>query len=222
VTTELANYFYDLDRSVLVALLEDYAKEKGAKVRPGVHSVKVIAAYLGHRQRHRPHHKTICVDDSHDQIARALAIGPDAVANALRFLTWAGYLETLKRGGGQSRKPTVRYVHTATPTLRGIPRNIENERDGKYPLRDGKYPLRDAEYPVTPIGSQESYQDNYQDEIEKLNKTLLFGDQPVQALIPHQNDPAPNEIAARMAMEQALAQIATDRAERAKRNRAPG
>ncbi len=138
MTTELANYFYDLDRSVLVALLEDYAKEKGAKVRPSVRTVKSVAAYLGHRQHYRDVHKAVCVDESRDQIMRAVDIGSSAVANALQFLTWTGYLETLKHGGGRGKKPTVRLVYDSTSTQRAITHSVGNptQRDLVSTQRD--------------------------------------------------------------------------------------
>ena len=128
MTTELANFFYDLNRSVLVALLDEYTKR-----RPAVHTVKSVAAYLGHRQHYRAKHGATCTDESLDQIARAVALGVDAVANALQFLTWAGYLETLKHGGGQGKKPTVRLVHDSTSTERAIARRVGNELNALQP-----------------------------------------------------------------------------------------
>lgn len=112
MTTEAANYAYNLDNGWLAVLLADYQREVKGHHTPSVKSVKQVASYLGHRQRFRSKYGLICVDETIEQIAQATALMKDAVSDALRFMDTVGITKTIKRGGGRNKLPTVRMLVT--------------------------------------------------------------------------------------------------------------
>lgn len=214
-----------VENDLLNDLIERYGQERGEKIKPALVTVKFVWSVLAVRTFYKLEYKLTCVNETHDQINAKTGLGFDAIQNALGFLTWAGFSETIKRGGGVNHLATVRKVYATSATQRDIPRLVTREQDG-YGIKLNGYGIElngngmelSGVLPVTPSSCQDINQDINQIEIEKLNKTLLCGE-PVRTLIPHQDQPAPNDIAARMAMEQAKIQITADRAERAKRNR---
>jgi len=240
-----------IENQDLSDLLDRYAQERGEKIKPALVTVKSVLNVLALRTFYKFEYKLTCVNETREQIAASSGLGLDAIQNALGFLTWAGFSETINRGGGKNHLPTVRKVYSTTAAQRDISRPVTPQQDGRGVALNGNKPELDGNrweldgnrweldgnrweldgnrweldgvLPVTPssyqVFNQVFNQVINKASIEKIDKTLLFGDQPVQSLIPHQDDPAPNDIAVRMAMEQAKAQIAADRAEKAKQNR---
>jgi len=223
-----------VENEFLNDLLDRYGQERGAKIKPAFINVKFVLTVLAVWTFYKPEYKLTCANETHQQLATYTGLGLDAIQNVLGFLTWAGFLETIRHGGGVNRLATVRKVYSTTATQRDnnltqrdIPRLVTTELNGYanelngYANELNGYGIElDGVLPVTPSINQVINQNIDQASNEKINKTLIFGDISVRALIPHQDDPAPNDIAARMAMEQAKTQIAADKAERAKRNRA--
>jgi len=93
----------------------------------------------------------ICADESHEQLGRHLGLdqsdsktnGKSAIANALRFLEWAGYIRTLRKGGGKLKKPTVREVIPHALSKRVITRSeseLSDDLNGREPDLNGREP----------------------------------------------------------------------------------
>jgi hypothetical protein len=107
-------------------------------------------AYLGHRQRTKGSSEVEIVDESVDQIVNATGISRGSVHDVLRFLAWAGWLITVRHGGGRSRRPTVRHLNTSAWTRAENPREMRSELDGISGELDGIEANLDGEHPITP------------------------------------------------------------------------
>lgn len=148
MTTNFANFFYDLDPDYLVKKLAEYKKTGIGKHAPSLRAVKSISSYLGHRQRNMAKHGGIAVDDSIDQVMKATGYSRSTVSDVHRFLEWCGLEVRLKQGGGPKKQPTVRRLITEIPSedLNGeIPNLNEFYRD----LNEKKLDLNGA-LPDTP------------------------------------------------------------------------
>jgi hypothetical protein len=112
MTTEAANYVYNLDNATLAASLAAYRREVKGRHVPSVKSFKSIAAYMGTRQYYHAKHGLVCVDETIKQIAQATDYKKDAVSDILRFMNTVGLMKTIKHGGGRNKLPTVRVLVT--------------------------------------------------------------------------------------------------------------
>jgi hypothetical protein len=148
MTTNFANFFYDLDADYLDRKLAEYKKTGIGKHVPSLRAVKSISSYLGHRQRNMAKHGGIAVDDSIDQVMKATGYSRSTVSDVHRFLEWCGLEVRLKQGGGPKKQPTVRRLITEIPSedLNGkIPNLNEYYRD----LHEKKLNLNGV-FPDTP------------------------------------------------------------------------
>ncbi len=148
MTTDFANFFYDLDADYLNRKLAEYRKTGIGKHAPSLRAVKSISSYLGHRQRNMAKHGGIAVDDSIDQVMKATGYSRSTVSDVHRFLEWCGLEVRLKQGGGPKKQPTVRRLITEIPSedLNGkIPNLNEYYRD----LSEEELDL-DGVFPDTP------------------------------------------------------------------------
>lgn len=148
MTTEVANVFYDLPRSVLKDLLAKYRLVAGAKHTPSIRSVRSVTAYLGHRQRSKPKYGTDVVDESIQQIAEKCEISESGVSDVLRFLEWTGLITTLRRGGGRRKLPTVRRLNI--DAARHLHHGIQSELIGFGSDLHGKGADLHGLFPETP------------------------------------------------------------------------
>ena len=91
----------------------------------------------------------VCANESNKQLGEHLGLdrsgsvtkGRDAISNALRFLEWAGYMRTLRKGGGKLKRPTVREVIPSALSKREVTRSESeqlSDRNGKELELDGK------------------------------------------------------------------------------------
>ena len=149
MTTEFANYFWDLDNEYIGYKLQDFAKIYGAKHTPSVVAFKGIAPYLGSRQRKRKGFDLEITNESKAQIHAKAAWSEGTISDVIKFLEWMGLVKTIRRGGGKNRLPTVRHMITTGPpiqfqsehdgiiyVLNGRPKKhdgIKDDQDGKLP-----------------------------------------------------------------------------------------
>ena len=210
---QLAIDCLNVENELLSDLLDRYEQEHGEKIKPALVTAKFVLTVLALRTFKKRKYELTCVNETHQQIAASTGLGLDAIRNALGFLTWAGFSETIKRGGGKNHLATVRKVYSTATTQRVITRPVTPNKKGTamnstgntIELNGNKPELNgngnelngnggelDGVLSVTPssyqVFNQVFNQVSNQASNEKLKKTLLFGDQPVQALIPHQND----------------------------------
>jgi hypothetical protein len=130
MTTETANFYFDMDNQAIKAMLVEYRKSQplNGKHVPGIKAVKAIAPYLGHRQRSRPKYGGIAIDDSLRQIHEKTGYSVSTISDVIRFLEYFGFIETLRHGGGRNKQPTVRRLITQYPNneLSGILFNLND------------------------------------------------------------------------------------------------
>ena len=111
MTIKVANAVYTLNNAVISSELRRFKAADGDKHVPSTEKTKSVMAYLGHRQRTKGSSEVEIVDESVDQIVNATGISRGSVQDVIRFLAWAGWLITIRHGGGRSRKPTVRHLN---------------------------------------------------------------------------------------------------------------
>jgi len=189
---ELAIRCLLVENQVLVDLLDLYAQERGAKIRPALTTAKFVWVALANRQFWKKERKMVCCDETIDQITEMTGLGfapdgslddngspklnaNDAITNALAFLDWAGFVKTIKRGGGKNKLATVRKVYSTTGTQRDndltqrdIPRRDTTELNGNIPNLDGNTAELDGNtaeldgvLPVTPSDYQDEFQNHF-------------------------------------------------------------
>jgi hypothetical protein len=120
------------------------------KTTPALETAKAVWLALALRSFAKPEFDyTVCANETIEQLASHLGLdrtrarfgGKDAISNALRFLEWAGYVRTLRKGGGKLKRPTVREVIPSALSKREVTRS-ESERlgdqNGKELELDGK------------------------------------------------------------------------------------
>jgi hypothetical protein len=154
MTTETANFYFDMDNQMLKAMLVEYRKSQPPKSKhiPSVRAVKAIAPYLGHRQRSRPKYGGIAVDDSLRQIHEKTGYSVSTISDVIKFLEYFGFIETLRHGGGRNKQPTVRRLITQYPNneLSGILFNLNDyflDLHGKKHDLNGVFPETPRELP---------------------------------------------------------------------------
>ena len=150
MTTNFANFFYDLDADYLDKKLAEYKKTGIGKHVPSLKAVKSISSYLGHRQRNMAKHGGIAVDDSIDQVMKATGYSRSTVSDVHRFLEWCGLEVRLKQGGGPKKQPTVRRLITEIP-LEDLNGKISNLNEYYRDLNEKKLDLNGV-FPDTPRG----------------------------------------------------------------------
>jgi hypothetical protein len=115
MTTNFANFFYDLDREYLEAKLAEYKLIVNGKHVPSLKAVRAITGYMGHRQRNMAKHGGIAVDESLEQQSAATGYSLSTISDVHRFLEWCGLEVRLKQGGGPKKQPTVRRLIAHIP-----------------------------------------------------------------------------------------------------------
>ena len=145
MTTNYANFFYDLDSEYINKKLEDYKLTGIGKHTPSLKAVKSISGYLGHRQRSMAKHRGIAVDDSIAQVEKATGYSGSTISDVHRFLEWCGLEVRLKQGGGPKKQPTVRRLIPQIPRehLNGIISNLNEfyrDLDGEIHNLNGAFP----------------------------------------------------------------------------------
>ena len=148
MTTNYANFFYDLDADYINLKLADYKLTGIGNHTPSLKAVKSISGYLGHRQRSMAKHGGISVDDSIGQVKKATGYSGSTISDVHRFLEWCGLEVRLKQGGGPKKQPTVRRLITQIPRehLNGI---ITSLNEFYQDLNGEKHDLNGA-FPDTP------------------------------------------------------------------------
>ena len=152
MTTEFANYFWDLDNEYIGYKLQDFAKIYGAKHTPSVLAFKGIAPYLGSRQRKRKGFDLEITNESKAQIHAKAAWSEGTISDVIKFLEWMGLVKTIRRGGGKNRLPTVRHMITTGPPIQfqSKERGIIDVLNGKRTKHDGIKDDQDGKLPDTP------------------------------------------------------------------------
>ncbi len=152
MTTEFANYFWDLDNEYIGYKLQDFAKIYGAKHTPSVLAVKNIPPYLGSRQRKRKGFDLEITNESKAQIHAKTGWSEGTISDVIKFLEWMGLCKTVRRGGGKNKMPTVRHMITT-----GAPIQFQSKHRGIIPVLNGKRTKhdgikddQDGEFPDTP------------------------------------------------------------------------
>ena len=149
MTTNCANYFYELNNEYLGYKLQDFAKKYGAKHTPSVVAVKAVAGYMGSRQRKRMGFDLEVTNESKAQIFEMTGWSEGSSSDVIKFFEWLGLMKTVRRGGGKNRLPTVRHlITTGRPIMfqskhRGIisvhsginkkHKGIEDDQNGELP-----------------------------------------------------------------------------------------
>ena len=148
MTTDFANFFYDLDREYLEEKLAEYKLVVNGKHVPSLKAVRAITGYMGHRQRNMAKHGGIAVDESLEQQCAATGYSLSTISDVHRFLEWCGLEVRLKQGGGPKKQPTVRRLITQIPEeqLKG---KISNLNDLYRDLHEKKLDLNGV-FPDTP------------------------------------------------------------------------
>ena len=148
MTTNFANFFYDLDREYLEAKLAEYKLIVNGKHVPSLKAVRAITGYMGHRQRNMAKHGGIAVDESLEQQSAATGYSVSTISDVHRFLEWCGLEVRLKQGGGPKKQPTVRRLITQIPgeQLKG---KISNLNDFFLDLHGEMHDLNGV-FPDTP------------------------------------------------------------------------
>ncbi len=112
-------HFYDLDKDILVAWLDDYRERKGVKHTPSERTVRSVGVCLASRQRYRPEFADYgggyVVNEGIGQLAKQLGLGYGTVADAVAFLDDVGIVVTLRSGGKGA--PTGRCQVVVATTL---------------------------------------------------------------------------------------------------------
>ena len=148
MTTDFANFFYELRREYLEEKLAEYKLVANGKHVPSLKAVRAITGYMGHRQRNMAKHGGIAVDESLEQQSSATGYSTSLISDVHRFLEWCGLEVRLKQGGGPKKQPTVRRLIAQIPweDLNGkIPNLNEFYRD----LNEKKHDLNGV-FPDTP------------------------------------------------------------------------
>ncbi len=133
MTTEFANYFWDLDNEYIGYKLQDFANIYGAKHTPSVLAVKSIAGYLGSRQRKRKGFDIEVTNESKAQIFAKTGWSEGSVGDVIKFLESMDLCKTISRGGGKNKLPTVRHMITT-----GHPIEFQSKQRGIIPVLNGK------------------------------------------------------------------------------------
>ena len=152
MTTNYANFFYDLDREYLKEKLAEYKIAVNGKHVPSLKAVRAVSGYMGHRQRPMAKHGGIAVDESLQQQFIATDFAPSTCSDVHRFLEWCGLEVRLKQGGGPKKQPTVRRLITQIPRehLNGIITNLNEfyqDLNGEKHDLDGAFPDTPRELP---------------------------------------------------------------------------
>ena len=148
MTTDFANFFYELRREYLEEKLAEYKLVANGKHVPSLKAVRAVTGYMGHRQRNMAKHGGIAVDESLEQQSSATGYSTSLISDVHRFLEWCGLEVRLKQGGGPKKQPTVRRLIAQIPweDLNGkIPNLNEFYRD----LNEKKHDLNGV-FPDTP------------------------------------------------------------------------
>jgi hypothetical protein len=193
MTTEFANYFWDLDNEYIGYKLQDFAKIYGAKHTPSVVAFKGIAPYLGSRQRKRKGFDLEITNESKAQIHAKAAWSEGTISDVIKFLEWMGLVKTIRRGGGKNRLPTVRHMITTGPPIQfqsehdgiiyvhnGRPKKhdgIKDDQDGKLPDTPKELPRESTQYVyVHESFTSKNIQTSKEDEKSKHKSTRIHLD----------------------------------------------
>ena len=120
------------------------------KTTPALETAKTLLLNIALRSFATPEFDyTVCANETIEQLASHCGVdrtrskfgGKDAISNALRFLEWAGYMRTLRKGGGKLKRPTVREIIPSALPKREVTRSESeqlSDRNGKELELDGK------------------------------------------------------------------------------------
>ena len=120
------------------------------KTTPALETAKTLLLNIALRSFATPEFDyTVCANETLEQLASHCGVdrtrskfgGKDAISNALRFLEWAGYMRTLRKGGGKLKRPTVREIIPSALPKREVTRSESeqlSDRNGKELELDGK------------------------------------------------------------------------------------
>ena len=152
MTTNCANYFYELNNEYLGYKLQDFAKKYGAKHTPSVVAVKAVAGYMGSRQRKRMGFDLEVTNESKAQIFEMTGWSEGSSSDVIKFFEWLGLMKTVRRGGGKNRLPTVRHlITTGRPIMfQSKHRGIISVHSGINKKHKGITDDQDGELPDTP------------------------------------------------------------------------
>ena len=145
MTAVMAVLVSELDNSFLKIELKKYSKTVKGNHCPSVVTVKAVLKEIGIRQRQRKGFDYPTANESLEQLSRATAISKSAVSDALRFCEWVGLCETVRKGGGPNKVPTVRRLVTT-----GFPVKKLNELKGELSNHNGEVPDQNGAFPQTP------------------------------------------------------------------------
>jgi hypothetical protein len=145
MTALMAVLVSELDNSFLRIELKKYSETVKGNHCPSVVTVKAVLKEIGIRQRQRKGFDYPTANESLEQLSRATAISKSAVSDALRFCEWIGLCETVRKGGGPNRVPTVRRLVTT-----GFPAKKLNEQKGELSNHNGEEPDQNGAFPQTP------------------------------------------------------------------------
>jgi hypothetical protein len=146
---QLALLVQEISTRELESKLNEY-RALFPKTTPALDTAKSVLLALAIRSFSKPElDYTICADESIKQLGEHLGLdqsdsktkGKDAISNALRFLEWAGYIRTLRKGGGKLKKPTVREVILSSLSKRETTRSeseLSDDLNGNEPDLNGR------------------------------------------------------------------------------------
>jgi hypothetical protein len=148
MTTNFANFFYELPREYLEEKLAEYKLVANGKHVPSLKAVRAITGYMGHRQRSMAKHGGIAVDESLEQQSSATGYSTSLISDVHRFLEWCGLEVRLKQGGGPKKQPTVRRLIAQIP-CEDLNGKIPNLNEFYRNLNEKKHDLNGV-FPDTP------------------------------------------------------------------------
>ena len=129
-------------------MISDYAASlpSDSHHKPTARTVKQIALQLADRQKFSPLHRQDCVNTTLEQLADYCCVKPASISDALRCLEYLGIVKTIRKGGGQLKKATVRNVNLTVFTQWGIPPFDPNKRKKQKPEHNGEFNEQHGEF----------------------------------------------------------------------------
>jgi hypothetical protein len=145
MTAKLAGLVSNLDNDYLRRKLEEYSETVKGHHCPSVVSVKAVLKEIGIRQRQRKGFDFPTANESLEQFSKATALSKSTVSDSLRFCEWLGLCETVRKGGGPNKVPTVRRL-----VEEGFPVQNTNNQIGEIVRHNGEESDHNGAFPQTP------------------------------------------------------------------------
>lgn len=145
MTAVLAVLVSNLDNAYLRSKLKEYSESVKGHHCPSIVNVKAVLKEIGIRQRQRKGFDFPTANESLEQLSKATALSKSAVSDSLRFCEWARLLETVRKGGGPNKVPTVRRL-----VEEGFPVKNSNNLNGEIKKHNGEISDHNGAFPQTP------------------------------------------------------------------------